>query len=139
MIVFRQAESFKQCVVTLVTAGEKKKVRRFKVEFNNGVAGIKLDEDISEYRVVLESVDKKLLKHQPADSLFKLTIIYSAIVAVVYAAAVIMYVVMCSYYLVDYWAGYMTNYLFAAFALVFPAITIGGYFLIDILSRKGAF
>ncbi len=116
MIVLKQAESFKACVVTLISAGEKKKVRRFKLQFENGVAAIKLDDDINEYRVILESVDSKLIKHPAADNTLLFTIIYAAIVTVVYAIGIIMYIVMCSYYLVDYWAEYVTYYSFAAIA-----------------------
>lgn len=141
LIILKQAESFKSGVVTLISAdqNQKKKVRRFKLEFVNGLAAIKVEDDLNEYKVVLESVDKKLVKHPGNDNSFPFTIIYAVIVAAVYAAGIIMYVVMCSYYLLDYWADYATYYAFAAVALSFPVITIGGYILIDVLSRKGGF
>ena len=142
MIVFRQKESFKVCCVTLVTSnGGKRSAKRYKLSFTSeqNVAAIKLDEPVDEYRVVLESVDKKLVKHQAVDSLFPFTIIYSLVVTVVYVAAIIFYIMMCSYYLMDYWAGYALYYAFAAVGLVFPVVVIGGYLLMETLSRKGGF
>ena len=114
---------------------------RYSLSFTSeqNVCGISLKEPIDEFRVVLESVDKKLLKRDAFDNMLKTTIIYSAIVAVVYIAAIIMYIVMCSYYLLDYWAGFAVFYVYSLIGLAFPAATIGGYFLVEILSRRGGF
>lgn len=142
MIVLKQSGSFANCVVTLITSSNgKKKAKRYKLSFTpeQTVCGIKLNETIEEFRVVLESVDKKLIKHKSADTLLKSTIIYSLIVGVTYIAAIAMYVMMCSYFLVDYWANYFVYYFLSAAGLIFPALCIGGYFLFESLSRKGAF
>ena len=138
-IVLKQKDSFKKCVITLISRGSKGvKMERYKCVFKeNGAAAIQLNEQISEYLVVVESVDGRLVKHNSIDNHLVMNIVYGAIVTILHVTGIVLYVILCSYYLRDYWAGYAVYYAFAVGSLSFAVIVILGYLLIETLSRKG--
>ena len=140
-LLFTQSGNFARCVVTVIgSANGKKKMKRYALSFsdNEKTCGIQLGAlHFDEYAVFVDSVDGKLKKHQSLDLNGLIAIILGVVIAVLFGIAVIIYVLMWSWSLPFRWDGYALFYLQAAYGLFFPAIGIGGYFLIDFLSKKG--
>ena len=115
-------------------------MKRYALSFsdNEKTCGIQLGTlHFDEYAVFLDSVDGKLKKHQSLDFNGLIAIVLSVVIAVLFGLSVIVYVLMWSWYLPFRWDGYALFYLQAAYGLFFPAIGVGGFFLIDFLSKKG--
>lgn len=141
-IVLKQSQVFSNCVVTLIVkSGGKVTMKRYNLAYNSGdlFCGIRLDERIDEFRVILESVDKTIVKHPQIDNSSSNNVTYGIIVAILFAATAFVYVLACSYILVDEWPAYSIFYGLAALGLVFIVIVVGGYFLGEMLSKKGSF
>ena len=139
-IVFRQVSNFRRCVVAVVySSNGKKSFKRFVLNFNENkqVCGIQLSyQSINEFNVFVESVDGRMVKHKGYDNSLFFAIIYGATIAVLYAAAIISLVFYDSGFLAGYYPAYALYYGLAALGLLFPAIGIGGFLLIDFLSKK---
>lgn len=140
-LLLTQAFGFKSCVVSLIYAtGGKKKLKRYALSYGpeERTCGIQLgDLHFDEYTIIVESIDGKINKHPSVDFNLVFALILSSVVAILYGIAIICYVYMDSYYLVNTWPFYGVFYLFAAVGLLFPAVGVGGYALIDFFSRKG--
>lgn len=141
-IVLKQSQIFKKCVVTLIyKINNSIGMKRYTLNYASGdlFCGIQLKNKIDEFKVVLESIDGAGKKHEPIDNYFALHILYSIVVAVLFAVACFLYVFMCSFYLNDEWSGYAFYYVFVALVAIYVAVVIGGYFLGEYLSKKGVF
>lgn len=140
-IVVSQSQDFKKCVVSVITKkNESRSFKRLVLKFDNDRrCGIKLKKPFDEYVVVLESVDGKVLKHPSIDNGMMFAVIYSLIVTVVFIATLVVYVMLCSYSLLDAWDSYVIYYAFAGLALLHPLVVIGSYAAIEYLSKKGVF
>ena len=139
-IMLKNVGEMKKCVVTVVYKNEKGQVKmhRYDCMFNEKyVTAVKMREKITDYRVIIESIDKKLIKHPSYDNHLLFNIIYGVVVAAVHATAVFLYVLMCSYYLRHYWAAYNAFYAISIASISFAVLSIGGYVLIEFLSKKG--
>ena len=141
-IVLKQSTSFQKCVVTLLyKKGNKLGMKRYNLEFsdNDPICGIQLDNGIDEYKVVLESVDKKSIKHPGYDNYLVLHLVYALIVGALFAIGLLVYIMMCYYFLSEDWPGYAQYYAFPAFTILYAVVIIAGGILGDNLSKKGAF
>ena len=140
-IVFTKKGQMNKCVVSLITSrGGKKSIQRQVLTFgNDDKCAIQLTEPVSEMAIVLESVDKKIVKNIKTTKWLVPSIIYSSIIAALYAGTVIVYVVMSSTYLRGVFPAFGVYYALAAVGLAFPFLVILGSFYIDRLSRKGGF
>lgn len=139
-IMLKNVGEMKKCVVTVVYKNEKGSVKmhRYDCIFNEKyVTSVKMREKITEYRVIIESVDTKIVKHPSIDNHLLFNIIYGVAIAAIHATAVFIYVIMCSYFLRDYWAAYDNYYFLAITSISFALVSIGGYVLVDFLSKKG--
>lgn len=141
-IILKQSQVFSHCVVTLIVKSNGKvSMKRYNLTYNSGdlYCGIRLNERIDEFRVVLDSVDKTIVKHPQIDNSSSNNVTYGIIVALLFAATAFVYVLACSFLLNDEWPAYSLFYSLAAFGLVFIVIIAGGYFLGEMLSKKGSF
>ena len=137
-IVVRCKENVKRLVASVVYLFDgKTRVKRFTLSFySSNECGVEL-RGISNYRVVIESVNGNVIKGATATNDLLFRIIYGAIVAVLYAVSILFYVMLCSTYLQTEYTGYAVYYVFAALGLLFPAIAVGGYLLFESLQKKG--
>ena len=142
-IVLKQSQVFSKCVVTLVikTKSGTVSMKRYNLTYGAGdvFCGIQIGDDVDEYRVILESIDKKTKKHARVDNQLVFNLIYAALVTVVFVVAAILYVYAMSFFLVDTYTGFIMCYLSVALVAIYVAIVVGGYLLFETLSKKGAF
>ena len=142
-IVLKQSQVFKKCVVTLITKkGKVSKVARYNLEYVPGdlYCGIKLDEPVDSYRVVLESVDGASQKHAPVDSFMSSNAIYAVVVSVLFIIAAIVLIMWYgySYEVVDS-EEFPILYGLVLLVVIYPIVVIGGCLLGETLSKKGKF
>lgn len=141
-IVLKQSQAFKKCVVTLITKkGSAHSLRKFNINYAEGdmFAGIALPSPVDEFKVVLESVDGVVKKHDPVDTYKKMNIAYAAIVGGIFAIMALLFV---SYYnLLDdgMTEGFGILYGLVLLAVIYIAVIIGGFILGENLSKKGKF
>jgi len=141
-IILKQSQIFSHCVVTLIVkSGGKVSMKRYNLAYNQGdlYCGIRLEGRIDEYRIVLDSVDKTILKHAALDNSSSNNVTYGLVVSILFAISVFIYVLTCSFLLNDEWPAYSIFYALAALGLIFVVIIAGGYFLGETLSKKGSF
>ena len=141
-LVLKQSRSFQSCVVTVIyKKNNKLGMKRYNLKFegNDPICGIQLDNGVEEYKVVLESVDKKIVKHAPIDNYLVNHIVYALIVGALFAVGMLVYVMTCYYYLKEHWPEYSQYYVFPAFTIIYVVVIIVGGILGDSLSKKGAF
>ena len=141
-IVLKQSQIFKKCVVTLVIKkGGKLSSKRYNLQYAPGdvFCGINVEDGTEEFKVVLESVDGRPVKHTPIDSSLKLNVLYAIIVSVLFVIGGLLYVYMCNFYINGVWQEYATFYVYPALVIIYIIIIVGGYFLGELLSKKGVF
>ena len=143
VIMFTQSSRFRRCVVSIVySVAGKKTWERYVLSFSDSekTCGIKLgvvgEKHVDSLAVYIDSVDKRINKHPLFDNTWIITLIPSSVAGILYGIAVICYVYMDSYYLVNTWPFYGVYYLFATVGLLLPLISVGGYFLGDYFDKK---
>lgn len=142
-IVLKQSQVFKKCVVTLISKkGNVRKQEKFNLEYAEGdlYCGIILKEPIDEFKVVLESVDGNVQKHDPIDSFLTLNILYAVVVSVLFIIAAILLITMDGY-LADVMEeeGFPLLYGLVLLVVIYVIVIIGGCLIGEILSKKGKF
>ena len=141
-IILKQSQVFGTCVVTLILKSNgKKSMRRYNLEYVPGdlFCAIRVDGQVEEYRVILESVEKSAVKHPNIDNSSSNAVTYGIVVSILFAISMFIYIFMCSFLLLDEWPAFAIFYGFAALGLVFLVIIIAGHFLGEVLSKKGSF
>ena len=141
-IVLKQSQIFKKCVVTLIIKkGGKLSSKRYNLQYVPGdvFCGINIEAGAEEFKVVLESVDGRPVKHTPIDSSLKFNVLYAVIVSVLFVIGSLLYVYMCNFYINGIWQEYATFYVYPALVIIYIIIIVGGYFLGELLSKKGVF
>ena len=139
-LILKRNGEIKKAVVTVVYKGSdgKSEMKRYKLAFDDeAVTVIKFDKPITDYRVVIESIDGKIIKHPALDNHFLFTAIYGGVVSGFHLAGTMVYIAMCAQYVRYSWPGYAAYYLFLLGSLLFAGFVIGGYFLVEFLSKKG--
>lgn len=141
-IVLKQSQIFKKCVVTLIIKkGGKLSSKRYNLQYTAGdvFCAISVEQGAEEFKVVLESVDGRAIKHPPVDSSLKLNVLYAVIVSILFVIGGLLYVYMCNFYINGIWQEYATFYTYPALVIIYIVIIVGGYFLGELLSKKGVF
>ena len=141
-IVLKQSQAFKKCVVTLITRkGNSRKQVMYNLEYNEGdlFCGIKLDDQVDEFRVVLESVDGVTKKHAPIDNHLTMNVVYALVVSILFIISGILLITMDSYYIEVDVEGFGVLYALVALVVIYIVVIVGGFLVGEMLSKKGKF
>lgn len=141
-IVLKQSQVFKKCVVTLITKkGNARKQAVYNLEYMPGdlYCGIKLDAPVDEYKVVLESVDGAVQKHDPIDNYLTLNLVYAIVVSILFIIAGALLITMDSYYLEVDVDGFGVLYGLLALIIIYIVVIVAGCLVGETLSKKGKF
>lgn len=141
-IVLKQSQVFKKCVVTLITKkGNARRQAVYNLEYMPGdlYCGIKLDAPVDEYKVVLESVDGAVQKHDPIDNYLTLNLVYAIVVSILFIIAGALLITMDSYYLEVDVDGFGVLYGLLALIIIYIIVIVAGCLVGETLSKKGKF
>ena len=142
-IVLKQSQVFKKCVVTLITKkGNSRKLTVYNLEYAPGdlYCGISLNGPVDEYKVILESVNGAVQKHDSTDSFINLNVLYAVVVSVLFIISGALLITMDGFMgdVLDV-EGFPLLYGLLALVLIYVVIIVGGCFVCETLSKKGKF